>query len=114
MAKNPETVLKERVLADLKTLPRCYARKIQQVAKRGTPDILICLGGFFVGMELKRDEHEKPDALQRYELDKITAAGGKAYVVHPLNWPGVFAELTAFAYRVAGPVQHVANVRHGA
>lgn len=98
MAKQPETLLKERVLADLKLLPKTYAVKIQQVAIRGTPDILACINGYFVAIELKRDEKQKPDPMQKHQLGKIQGAAGYTYVVHPLNWPGVLASLTRLAY----------------
>lgn len=97
MAKQPESVLKERVLADLRQLPRTWKVKVQQVAVRGTPDILACIGGHFVAIELKRDEKQKLEKLQEHEMEKIKKAGGRAYLVHPLNWPGVLAELTSLA-----------------
>jgi Holliday junction resolvase len=97
VAKQPETVLKERVLADLRQLPRTHAVKIQQVVIRGTLDILACVDGHFVAIELKRDEKQKLEKLQEHEMEKIKKAGGRAYLVHPLNWPGVLAELTSLA-----------------
>ncbi len=102
MAKQPESLLKERVLADLRALPRTYAVKIQQVSIRGTPDILACIGGRFVAIELKRDEKQKPEPLQEHELKKILDAGGTALVVNPLNWPGVLAQLTRQLF-LSGP-----------
>lgn len=99
MAKNPETLLKEKVLADLKALPRTWAEKIQQVAKRGTPDVLACVAGHFVALELKRDESIDPDPLQAHTMDRIkNRAGGVTYVVHPLNWPHVLAALRRLAH----------------
>lgn len=97
MAKQPETIFKERVLADLKLLPNTYAVKIQQVAILGTPDILACINGWFVALELKRDDKSKPDPRQKYELDKIDSANGVALVAHPLNWPGILASLKRIA-----------------
>jgi len=94
----PETKFKIKVMADLKKLPRTWFVKTQQVAIRGTPDILACLGGAFVALELKRDEHERADPLQAHNLDMIEFAGGHAYVVHPANWPAVYAALTNLAY----------------
>ncbi len=98
LAKNPETLLKEKVLKDLKKLPKTYARKIQQVAINGTPDILACINGYFVAIELKKDEKEKPAPIQEYDLNQIKKAGGMALVVHPLNWPGTYARLQKLAH----------------
>jgi len=83
--KQPETLLKERVLKFLRTLPNTWFVKVQQQTIRGTPDILACCNGHFVALELKRDGTTKPDDLQVYTLAKISASGGVAMVVHPGN-----------------------------
>jgi hypothetical protein len=97
MAKQPETTLKEKVLADLRQLPHTYAVKIQQVAIRGTPDILACIQGYFVALELKRDGKQKPDPLQLHELGKIEKAHGITLVVCPQNWPETLKKLDYIA-----------------
>ena len=94
MAKQPETLLKERVLADLRALPESYAVKIQQVSIRGIPDIFACICGCFVAIELKRDSKQKPEPLQIHELEKIKGARGIAIIVDPDNWPEALAFLT--------------------
>jgi hypothetical protein len=97
MAQKPETIFKERVLKDLRALPSTYAVKIQQQAIRGTPDILACVNGWFVAIELKKDDKAKTDKRQDYELKKIDEAGGMALVAHPLNWPGMLARIKRLA-----------------
>ena len=87
MSKKSETIFKERVLADLKGLPNCYARKISQVSIRGMPDIIGCISGLFFSLELKATERDRPDERQKYELNKIKEAGGIALAVHPGTWP---------------------------
>lgn len=99
MARQPESLLKDKVLADLHKLPKTYAVKIQQVVIRGTPDILACVNGHFVALELKRDEKQRAEPLQLHQLEKILRAGGQTFVVHPLNWPGVLAQLTRLAHQ---------------
>jgi hypothetical protein len=91
--KKPETKFKERVLKDLQNTPYTWVEKIQQVAKRGTPDLLICMGGKFIAIELKKDEHEAPDPLQQLKLQRIEDAGGDSFVVHPGNWDIVYTHL---------------------
>lgn len=98
MAKQPESILKERVLADLHKLPKTYAVKIQQVVIRGTLDIFVCVNGYFVALELKRDERQKPDPLQSHVIDKIKKAGGQAFLVHPMNWPDVLMQIRLLAF----------------
>lgn len=98
MSKKAETLFKERVLSDLKDLTRTWAVKIQQVAKRGTPDILACVAGHFVALELKSGV--KPArrfrvsvTLQEWVLEQITAAGGVALKVYPEEWPNILSSL---------------------
>jgi hypothetical protein len=92
-----ETKFKTKVQAALKTLPNCWYVKTQQLAIRGTPDLLICIKGLFVALELKRNDQEDADPLQTFTLHKIDAAGGIAYVVNPTNWPAIFEELKRLA-----------------
>ena len=97
MAKKPETVFKERVKKDLETLPYCWFVKIQQVALRGIPDYLVCLGGKFIAIELKKDAKEEPNELQKWTLNAIAHAGGISFVVHPGNWYETFDTLKHLA-----------------
>ena len=50
--------------------------------KSGIPDILACVNGYFVGIEVKA-QNGKPSELQLYNVDKIRKAGGFAFVVYP-------------------------------
>jgi hypothetical protein len=100
VAKKQETVLKEKVLADLKKLPNTYAVKIQQETIHGTPDILICCRGLFVALELKKGQKDKADHRQLYELNIIEKAGGIGFVADPLNWPDILAKLTALSHGI--------------
>lgn len=97
MAKQPETLLKEKVLADLRTIDCCWFAKIQQTAIRGTPDILACVHGYFIAIELKTEDG-KLDKLQSYTLAKISKSGGLAYTVTPSTWEEVFKCLKKIKY----------------
>lgn len=101
MAKKPETVFKERVLRDMKALPKTWVTKIQQVAKRGDPDILACVAGHFVALELKSGDRPAKGArrvsLQDWTLDQITTAGGMATKCWPEDWPEVLTALKTMA-----------------
>lgn len=85
VVKKPETKFKEKVEKELKTIPKCWFVKIQQVAKHGTPDILMCINGVFIAIELKTDIG-KVDKLQAWTLDNIANAGGLAFVLTPKNF----------------------------
>jgi len=50
----------------------------------GTPDILGCVCGIFVGIEIKT-ETGVSSALQTYKLNQIVKAGGIGLVIQPSN-----------------------------
>lgn len=50
--------------------------------KAGIPDLLCCVNGYFVGIEVKAD-NGKPSELQLHNIRKIREAGGFAFVVYP-------------------------------
>lgn len=72
--------------------PRIWVIKVQQVAKIGDPDILLCVCGFFVAWELKVGKN-KATKLQAHKLDQIKKAGGIARVVTPDNLDECLKEL---------------------
>ena len=92
-----EGLFKRRVIQDLDTLKNCYHLKTQEVGRKGVPDILMCLAGRFVAIELKR-EGEKPTKLQEYVLQEIQKAGGLAFCATPERWPVQFKQLEELDY----------------
>jgi len=53
-----------------------------QFTKAGVPDILACVNGHFVGIELKA-ETGRLSRLQEYTLARIKETGGQAFVLRP-------------------------------
>lgn len=53
-----------------------------RMTKEGIPDILACINGYFVGIEVKA-QNGKPSDLQIYHCEKIRKAGGFAFVLYP-------------------------------
>lgn len=53
-----------------------------QFTKNGIPDILACINGYFVGIEVKA-ENGIPSELQLHNVRAINAAGGFAFVLYP-------------------------------
>ena len=51
----------------------------------GIPDILACVKGYFVGIEVKTDTGVVSE-IQKYQGEKIQQSGGKWYVVRPNNF----------------------------
>lgn len=56
-----------------------------QFTKSGIPDILACINGYFVGIEVKAS-NGRPSELQIYNINKIRQAGGQAFVLYPSAW----------------------------
>ena len=53
--------------------------------RSGIPDILACINGRFVGIEVKSDTGA-PTELQRHSVRAIRKAGGFAFVLYPSGW----------------------------
>lgn len=53
--------------------------------RSGVPDILACVNGYFVGIEVKA-ETGSPSDLQLYNIEQIRDAGGFAFVVYPSGY----------------------------
>lgn len=93
MGKKPETKFKEIVLADLRKLPNCWCEKIQQRSIHGTLDIIACIYGKYVTLELKSSKKAKIDALQLRTLAKVKDAKGIALAIEPEEWPRIYDAL---------------------
>lgn len=93
MAKQPESLFKEKVFKDFNKIPKLFFFKLQLFSKVGLPDVIICAGGRFAAWELKKDEKSKPTEIQKYFLKKIENAGGIARTVTPVNYPKYLKEL---------------------
>lgn len=65
----------------------CYCVKYFgcSYSESGTPDILACINGYFLAIEVKAPTG-KPSELQLVKIDAIRKAGGFAYVVYPSGW----------------------------
>ena len=59
-----------------------FANKYTRV---GIPDILACINGHFVGIEVKSDKGS-PSELQLHNVRAIRRAGGFAFVLYPSGW----------------------------
>lgn len=56
----------------------------------GIPDLLTCINGHFVAIEVKADNGE-PSKLQLLNVKKIREAGGIAIILYPSQWD-IFTE----------------------
>lgn len=82
MADTPEVKVKKKIHAILKGAGAYAVNYIGgQYATSGTPDILACINGRFVGIEAKAGKG-KPTHLQLNSLRDIHNAGGAALVIN--------------------------------
>lgn len=54
-------------------------------SQSGVPDILACVAGQFVAIEVK-GEGGKPSELQELNIKRIRKSGGIAMVLYPKDW----------------------------
>jgi len=77
-----EKKIQKSIMTFLKTVPLSNFAKIQQgpMSKGGISDIIGCYHGYFLAMEVKRQETE-PTPLQTEYLNRNVKAGGFSAVV---------------------------------
>ena len=91
MGQKGETKFKIWLMPHLKAIPRSWWVKTQERTTRGVPDVLGCVNGYAVALELKTEAKLEP--LQEVTLRKIAESGGYAAVVTPENASLVVSEL---------------------
>jgi hypothetical protein len=85
MASTPEVLVKKKVHAALKDAGAYAVNYIGGLyATSGTPDILACLHGRFIGIEVKAGKN-KPTDLQIHALRQIDNCSGLALVINESN-----------------------------
>ena len=78
-----EQQIQTKILKYLKEIG-AYSVKTIQTSKSGTPDILCCLNGKFIAIEVKR-KGGIVSALQSYTIEQIQKAGGIAFVAYSVE-----------------------------
>lgn len=61
--------------------------------RRGVPDILASVNGYFVGIEVKA-QNGRPEDLQFENVREIRKSGGYSWIVYPSGWPELKEMLT--------------------
>lgn len=87
MAMTPEKKVKKKVTDVLKSYGAYYFYPVTGgYGASGVPDIVCCLHGRFIGIEVKADLKKRgPTALQEKNLRLIKEAGGIALVIDANN-----------------------------
>ena len=68
-----------------------------RMTKNGIPDLICCVGGYFVGIEVKA-QNGHPSALQLHHCSEIRKAGGFAFIVYPSGWEQLKVFLTGLKH----------------
>lgn len=86
MALTPEGKVKQKVKALLKTHNVWFHFVANNgYGNSGCPDILCCINGKFLAIELKADASKKPTTLQELQMAGIRDNKGCAVVIHKDN-----------------------------
>jgi Holliday junction resolvase len=79
----PETKFKNQVMKYLDSLGAYVVKQHGNMyTSKGVPDLLVCLKGVFLGIELKA-ENGKPSELQILHIQRIKEAGGFSILLYP-------------------------------
>lgn len=94
-----EKNLQNKVIEHIKTTYKKEAWFLNTVGsasqRSGIPDILACVNGKFIGIELKREDGSgRPSPQQEIEVKKINQAGGYAIISSDYN------EIKNFIYSI--------------
>ena len=89
-----EKIFENRIRAFLKTLPNEWHFKHWGggYAKAGIPDLIGCINGRFVAIEVKAS-NGKVSPLQVRNINRITSAGGYGIVAYPESFDELKEEL---------------------
>jgi len=81
-----EQDVQRKIIKYLEDLPDSWVVKTISTNKRGTPDILACVSGRFVAIEVKAEgKLATVSKLQQYQIDRINSSGGLAIAVDNLD-----------------------------
>lgn len=80
----PESKIKAKLDRALKAMAPAvwyFSPQAGPYGRAGIPDRIVCVNGYFFGIECKADRTCKPTALQVKAMNDIADAGGRCFVV---------------------------------
>ena len=78
-----EKVFENKIKAYLKSIGAYFIKTHgDRFSKVGTPDIIACINGHFVAVEVKAT-NGRPSELQKYHINQIKESGGFAVILYP-------------------------------
>ena len=92
----PEKQFENEIKKYLESLPNTYYFKYWAgpYSKSGIPDIIACVNGMFVAIEVKA-ENGHPSELQKRNIRLIQESNGYACIVYPKDFERLKKELKA-------------------
>jgi Holliday junction resolvase len=88
-----EQVIQKNIIQMLEKEYNAYVVKVQVASKSGIPDLLCCVEGLFLGIEVKRpDSKNNVSRLQQYNLVKIENSKGYSLVAWNVEMVRDFVE----------------------
>jgi Holliday junction resolvase len=79
-----ETQFKIKAIKYLRKIPNAWFYKANDRTTAGVPDIIMCVDGFFIAIELKSPTG-KTSKIQDYTLERIRKAGGACGVARTIE-----------------------------
>ena len=81
-----EKAFENKIKAHLKSVGAYFIKTHgDRFSKIGTPDIIACVNGHFVAVEVKA-EKGKPSDLQLYHIEQIKKSGGYGVILYPKDF----------------------------
>ena len=81
MSAGDEQTIQTKIQDEAKKHYKAWTVNVTVCNKSGCPDLLMCINGRFVGLEVKASKGGITTKLQHYRIKEIKAAGGEAAVV---------------------------------
>ena len=90
MAQTKEGKFYSKVREDIKKMPSTKITKIQQVGRVGDMDIVLCVNGHYVEIEMKKDGKTCPEPLQMWSLQEANRCRGYGFIAFPAVWDELY------------------------
>ena len=89
-----EKAYENKIKAYLKSIGAYFIKTHgDRFSRVGTPDIIACVNGHFVAVEVKA-ENGRPSELQLHHIEEIKKAGGYATILYPKDFENFKKEMT--------------------
>lgn len=89
-----EKAFENKIKAYLKSIGAYFIKTHgDRFSRVGTPDIIACVNGYFVAIEVKA-ENGRPSELQLHHIEEIKKAGGYATILYPKDFENFKKEMT--------------------